>query len=288
MSQLRAEALGETLAFPALPQRLAYVRVPERLRRFGTRAEDLRIDFRLPRAPLTTALLEVCGCDSAGQPSGFAFAAELELGKRVECLLVLAMADRPQRELTLVCPFEDCGKQMELELDLAELCALQAEAEVVAEIALPDSPALRRPTAQDLALWLSGRYADEAEAREALVRQLVLAAELRERAEPILARWPKLAEALAEADPLLDFAIHTHCPYCERASRHPFDLEGFALDELEALRGRLIGDIHLLASHYHWGEDAILALPEWRRQAYLALILAERKPNEDSLSGWPR
>ncbi len=286
MSQLRAEARGEPLMFPALPQRLAYVRVPERLRRFGTHAEDLRLDFASARAPLTTALLELCGCDGAGRPCDFAFAAELELGKRVECLLVLAMADRPRRDLTLVCPFEDCGQRMELELELAELRALQREAEGLAEIALPGSPALRRPTAQDLALWSSTAYADEAEAREALVRQLVLEAALRERAAPILSRWPALAETLAEADPLLDFAVHTHCPYCERASRHPFDLEAFALDELEAQRERLIHDIHLLASHYHWSEEAILALPEWRRQAYLALVRAEHRPSDDP--GWPR
>lgn len=31
-------------------------------------------------------------------------------------------------------------------------------------------------------------------------------------------------------------------------------------------------DVHLLALHYHWTEAAILALPKWKRQRYLALL----------------
>ena len=35
---------------------------------------------------------------------------------------------------------------------------------------------------------------------------------------------------------------------------------------------RLYEEIHVLATHYHWSEPAILALPRSRRQRYLALI----------------
>jgi len=39
---------------------------------------------------------------------------------------------------------------------------------------------------------------------------------------------------------------------------------------------RLLLDVHRIASHYHWSEAAILALPRGRRQRYLDLIDAAR------------
>lgn len=35
---------------------------------------------------------------------------------------------------------------------------------------------------------------------------------------------------------------------------------------------RLYEEVHYLALHYHWGENAILDLPRAKRQRYLALL----------------
>jgi hypothetical protein len=35
-----------------------------------------------------------------------------------------------------------------------------------------------------------------------------------------------------------------------------------------------IGDVHRLASHYHWSESEIIRLPQWRRESYLEMIEA--------------
>ncbi len=42
--------------------------------------------------------------------------------------------------------------------------------------------------------------------------------------------------------------------------------------ELRAGAARIVEEIHVLAWHYHWSEDAILALPRQRRWRYLKLL----------------
>ena len=284
MANLLADMCGETYVFPPMPERLSYVRVPPRLRRFGTQAQDIQLDFSLTRTALITAILEACAVGDAGAPCDFRFADGLELGKRLECLLVLTLMDGPL-ELTLCCPNADCGKKMDMELSLEELAELQQEAEQSAEIKVAHSPCLRRPTAADISLWGGVVYHSEADAREALVRLLLLDEHHHVEAEPILSRWPELSEALAEADPLMDFAIATDCPHCGRQSQHGFDLEAYALDELTASRAGLLQQIHTLALHYHWTEEVILKLPPWRRATYLDLIRKERSHTNAS-EGW--
>ena len=87
-------------------------------------------------------------------------------------------------------------------------------------------------------------------------------------------------EALSEADiktieervealsPECATHLLTECPQCHGSNQVPVNL--YAL--LEKTVDVLFDEIHMLASHYHWSEQAILALPRRRRQTYLRLI----------------
>ncbi|MEM0947939.1 MAG: hypothetical protein AAGK37_11065 [Pseudomonadota bacterium] len=79
-----------------------------------------------------------------------------------------------------------------------------------------------------------------------------------------------LALMRAEGGPQLGIAVR--CPDCHL----PIEIE---LDPLELLSRemslgarRLLAEIHCLAFHYGWSEDAILDLPRARRWRYLSLI----------------
>jgi len=90
------------------------------LRRFGIFEDDLGIDFAVAnRAALVTCLLESCAVDPAGiLPDRFF--RDLSIGKRIECLLVLAAGGT---DTVLGFPFKcaGCGEEIELELTLREI-----------------------------------------------------------------------------------------------------------------------------------------------------------------------
>ena len=60
----------------------------------------------------------------------------------------------------------------------------------------------------------------------------------------------------------------TQCPQCRASNSVAVNPYGF----LEQPVGELFAEIHTIASHYHWSEQAILTLPRRRRQTYLRLI----------------
>jgi hypothetical protein len=74
----------------------------------------------------------------------------------------------------------------------------------------------------------------------------------------------------------LGIELATACPACGAAISAPFDIAAFLDAEVQAQAARVLDEVHLIASTYHWAEDAILTLPVERRQAYLARILAAR------------
>jgi hypothetical protein len=64
------------------------------------------------------------------------------------------------------------------------------------------------------------------------------------------------------------------CPQCASAVSAWFDPGAFVIAELGRRAVTIFEDVHLLASHYGWSEDAVLSLPRARRAAYVALIAA--------------
>jgi len=81
----------------------------------------------------------------------------------------------------------------------------------------------------------------------------------------------KVAEAIAEADPITSLEFELECHACGARSAEPFDPVAAFWREIEAAADRAAIEVHALASSYGWSERDILAMPAGRRQRYLAL-----------------
>jgi len=172
----------------------------------------------------------------------------------------------PRVEAHVVCAA--CGAEAMLAFDIR---ALPREA-----IAVPVSPLPLHPLcAGDLAdLEATGLIG-----QEGLVFLLARAARCTS-ADARAALCGERAEALSAALETLTgglgIELTTDCPSCGAAVFAPFDVAAFVDAEMQARAQRLLDEVHLIASTYHWAEEAILSMPDQRRQAYLVRILAAR------------
>lgn len=246
-------------------------------RRFGTTAQDLAVDFDASnRAALVTRLLTLCTVDSSGAlPTGFY--GELSAGKRLEFLLALAAGGR-EPAVSLVFKCAGCDEEIELELELAEISELQREADETVAVTLELSGAtheFRKPRGADLEIWGDIVAVDD---REAIVRMLETLAVEKE-AVGCLSNSDLTAveSALDEADPLVNFVCRVGCGECGEENEFVVDLTETALETLRRAQFQLTVAVHRLASHYHWTEDEIFAVPDRRRRQYLELIAAGRR-----------
>lgn len=87
---------------------------------------------------------------------------------------------------------------------------------------------------------------------------------------------PRIERAMAALAPALSGELAGTCPYCASRVALYFDVPTFVLSELKVQSALVCEDVHLLAGHYHWSEDHILALPPARRRRYVDLVSAER------------
>jgi hypothetical protein len=81
-----------------------------------------------------------------------------------------------------------------------------------------------------------------------------------------------IAASVADADPQAVVTLGFDCPSCARNWQSPFDIVEFLWRRLDATARDLLREVHVLASHYGWGEREIVALPPRRRRHYLELI----------------
>jgi hypothetical protein len=231
------------------------------VRAFGGAGDDLAFDFAHGDRPaLVTALLDACAEAPQGwwrEPVGARIAALLELLRASEA--------RATIELTQRCAACAAPYQIELEHDaLAALAPAPAPLRIAREGAEPLT--LRLPTGDDLRAWREQPPAARDEAARAMLTRLVVAG------TPAPGDEAAAAAALAQADPLVSFGVACTCPGCGAAAEPEIDLEGVALQRLAARQRGLLHEVHVLASHYGWTEDQILAVAPARRAMYLDLI----------------
>ena len=86
----------------------------------------------------------------------------------------------------------------------------------------------------------------------------------------------RIERAMAALAPVLSGPIEGRCPHCGEVLTVKFDIPSFVLGELRVQASQVCEHVHVLAAHYHWGEKEILALPNWRRQHYVDMAVAER------------
>jgi hypothetical protein len=272
-------------SFPGLPESVAAGPASDFvLRPFGLYESDLNVDFEQAVRPfLVTEILECCTRDAGGGRVDPDFFWGLTVGKRIECLLhLLLSANGPEIGATFLCPNEGCGQELEIEISLEEIGALQAEAYAVDPVLVPfekASWALRRPTGSDQLAWLKSRIA----APEAAIRTMVRTLRLpfpndgANDGDAIPnALVPMVEQALEEFDPLVNFSLQVNCFSCGAENQIELDLEEFSLRRLRQAQLRLLASVHKLAAHYHWSEQQIFSVPYWRRARYLSLIEKEK------------
>ncbi|HEX5708776.1 MAG TPA: hypothetical protein VFX96_15870 [Pyrinomonadaceae bacterium] len=261
------------------------------LRPFGTDERDLAVDFTAtPRPLLVTEILELCteradgddnddGATDATPSSDFFW--ELTVGRRIEALVALA-DEGAGVYVMLRCPFEDCARELELEISLEELSELQqrhADSDNAPVRCGEHTLHLRRPRGRDQLTWLGREFAD---AREA-AREMILTLAVEEESARVASESAgeelavAVSEVMEEFDPLVNFSLRVRCHFCGGEAGHALDLEEYALSRLRRAQGRLLASVHRLASRYHWDERQIFSVPHWRRAHYLSLITGEEK-----------
>src|SRR6266550_6591110 len=149
----RREAL---FSFPSLPEsvKAGYSMGGLALRPFGLYESDLEVNFnQQPRPFLVTDILACCTREERGGKVDPGFLWSLPVGKRIECLLALAFLETgAELPFAFRCSNEECGLDLEVEISLAEIAALQSDAYETDRVvvAVENKPvSLRRPTAND-------------------------------------------------------------------------------------------------------------------------------------------
>ncbi len=274
------------LPFPQLPEKFKTAhRVTDlALRPFGLYESDLNVDFQRTLRPfLVTGILERCTRDAREEKIEPQFFWNLTVGKRIECLLSLVAAgERFEIPFALRCKKSACVQELELEISVEEISALQAEAYAAEHVSITletESLALRRPTGGDQLAWLKSGFTDQETASRGMLRSLLPLKTESEVFDAALlsGEWVnRIESAMQEQDPLVNFSLQTACPYCEEENLYEIDLEELALSRLRRAQSRLLASVHTLASRYHWSEQQIFSVPFWRRAHYLALIEKEK------------
>jgi hypothetical protein len=201
--------------------------------------------------------------------------ASLTIGQRDACLLTLrewTFGSRMSGVLT--CP--GCGQQLELTFDAGEVRAeAPAELRRVASLVTERYEVQFRPP-DSTDLTSAARESDPRRLRDVLFERCLLAARLD--GEPVSAdRLPPevidaVDEGIAAADPQADVELAVSCTSCGHPWRTVFDIVSFFWEEIEAWAGRILREVHTLASAYGWPERDILALSPQRRQLYLDMV----------------
>jgi hypothetical protein len=195
---------------------------------------------------------------------------ELTVGDREVLLLRVRQASFGDRvALVVACHDTGCAALMDLDVDLDRLCRAPAPA------ARPvrDPPRFRLPTGADQAAVAAQALDDPLGAARALARRCLLDD------DPLDDdRLDELGDRLADLDPHADIELDLTCPECGHRFLAPFTAADLLRGELLARRRDLDLAVHLLAGHYHWSEDAILALPTNRRRRYVETLIDATRP----------
>ncbi len=249
------------------------------LRPFGHQAEDLAVDFNnTPRPNLETQIIACCATDEAGNKLSEDSVWHLDVSKRIECLFVITVLDKPSEQLDvdLRCQTPGCLEELEVSFSIQDIAGFLDQVEAVDSVNVDLGErrlTLRKPTGFDQLKWLSESYADEVTAARTMIDSLVQEDRQIRLDQPDDTDWLKtIDEAMAGLDPLVNFRLKTNCPVCGKRCHYDIDFGEICLRQLSAAQTRLIEWVHTLAFHYHWNEREIFALPPWRLQRHLNLI----------------
>jgi hypothetical protein len=200
-------------------------------------------------------------------------------------LAAMSVGDRDRRLLILrenlfgtgmtglvSCP--ECREELEIELATTDLRTIVGEETPVLTVRGDTHEIrLRLPDSRDL---IAAADRDLEDAARTLLRACVVSATVdgaNIEPEALPSHLVALASRhLSDADPLADLRLDLACANCGRHWQKPFDIVPFLWAELEAWAGRMLREIHALASAYGWSEREILSLSPTRRRSYLGML----------------
>lgn len=271
------------------------------LTRLSGREEELLADLAGAASPaeLVTEILSRCVRRiGAVAPVTPAVARRLLVADRQFLLLRLREATFGARvEGTLGCPWPACQARIDVSFSTAdvpvtpqEAPALRYRIELPPEAALTDADGdahravtVRLPNGGDQEALAAVLAQNPAEALTRLFARCLVepagadaAARLSPQARLVL------EQAMAAHAPHLDLEMDLVCPECARRFTAPFDLQDFFFGELRTSRDLLYRQVHYLAFHYHWSEQAILEMPREKRLAYIDILADEIEALNDA------
>jgi hypothetical protein len=243
--------------------------------------EDLDLDFGAARdarrSALVTRVLVTCGDGTVDDAAAW----QLTLSGRVGGLAAVVALTREAHELPVALRCHSCREQMVvgLPLDTVLDLARRAEDERVVSIDREEigTIAMRRPTGDDQRRWQERQYASWTEAEHAVMQSLLQGSAPDALDVDQANVVSHLAVAMQELDPLPSLTMASTCPACGADGEHVLDVEALLLTELAREQRSLLREVHEVATRYGWSEQEVLALPRWRRRAYLALIDEETR-----------
>jgi len=217
-----------------------------------------------------TAVLSEALAELGGAPASVPAVRNLCVGDRQFLMIRLATHIEDQ-DVWLTGECVACGELFDVPLRYAALPVKPAGMEfpeTVVETGL-GSLRVRVPTGADQEAVADA--ADESAALDVLLKRLLSAIEpsrtldIEQLSSEDIAAVETRLESMA---PEVAVRLQTRCPGCGAENRLP--ISPYA--SLQRPAGDIYGEIHRLASNYHWSESDILALPRARRQMYLQLI----------------
>ena len=241
-----------------------------------------------------TALIARCLVD---EPEPADFAGSLTVGDREALLLHLRRLTLGDRiDVRVRCPARACREQMDVSLAVDSLLTPQYEdvrQEYDFGVEVQGSHhevRFRLPTAADLEPTRSSSGVEvDRQAREILACCLVRAT-----MDGVPERANELPDEVHEAvgaemlrrDPQAELELDLKCPACGAEFAIVLDTATLVLRELDERAVRLMHEIHVLASRYHWSERSILRIPARRRAQYIELLFAETTRAAREATAW--
>lgn len=220
--------------------------------------------------------LTLLACTGSG--AGRGVLATLPLGER-DARLLRIYRDTFGGALACFAECTRCGERLELELDAAAVAMGAGAGEGGREgtLEVGDLVLQLRPL-DSLDLAAAAGCGTPEEAARVLARRCVQSASRAgapvDAGEVADAHRAQIASRLVELDPGAEVLLDLRCPACDAAIAAPLDVAAFVWSKLSAAARRILREVHAIASAYGWSEEAILALGDARRQAYLELIHA--------------
>jgi hypothetical protein len=82
----------------------------------------------------------------------------------------------------------------------------------------------------------------------------------------------EISDAIEQRDPYVNITLDFSCSTCGFHWQSILDILEFLWSEVVVTAKQLLNEVHLIASHYGWSEQEILALRTTRRKHYIDLI----------------